>query len=173
MKRIKTCRSRRKCRISPVAMEAWCYVGLVPILSNKDLGDDLWKKRSQCDAISRKKWSQCDAISRKKTGDWWSLNVFGIGGAGFHSDFTKKIVKKRFLKVRLLARDRVYTNLHRCYKNGPNLDHITNRPEIIECRLCKILLESVTALYERHFWHKVLKIVLDSDSNEMWIFPLF
>ena len=29
------------------------------------------------------------------------------------------------------------------------------------------LLESVTALYERHFWLKVLKIVLDSDSSEM------
>ena len=28
-------------------------------------------------------------------------------------------------------------------------------------------LESVTALYERYFWHKVLKIVLDSDSSEM------
>ena len=28
-------------------------------------------------------------------------------------------------------------------------------------------LESVTALYERHFWLKVLKIVLDSDSSEM------
>ena len=34
-------------------------------------------------------------------------------------------------------------------------------------------LESVTALYERYFWHKVLKIVLDSDSSEMWIFPPF
>ena len=32
-------------------------------------------------------------------------------------------------------------------------------------------LESVTALYERHFWLKVLKIVLNSESSEMWIFP--
>ena len=30
-----------------------------------------------------------------------------------------------------------------------------------------VLLESVTALYERHFWLKVLKIVLDSESSEM------
>ena len=34
-----------------------------------------------------------------------------------------------------------------------------------------VSLESVTALYERHFWLKVLKIVLNSESSEMWIFP--
>ena len=36
-----------------------------------------------------------------------------------------------------------------------------------EFKVMAISLESVTALYERHFWLKVLKIVLDSDSSEM------
>ena len=45
---------------------------------------------------------------------------------------------------------------------GPNSEKLEKKFHEIE-----FLLESVTALYETHFWLNVLNVVLDSDSSEM------